>query len=289
MNNLRATGYLRPLNRQSSEHLILGADGNIHSVDLQTQWGTRTTILNALGSRLCRIVGIETANPVLLNIGPEILKLAINGAPRDPGGTFVGTRYPVNPLATAVYDFLPNSVLRQVDNLVDFWRLIPIDLWLGNQKASRVLFHRPSPPSPMYRSTIVFRSAPEPIHPPKVRAVGSDLPTLALGHYGGSSGSSDAEAVAARLLAMTSSDLAELLDDLGGNSHEPWVKTIGVVAEDLVSARDTIFRDFAVKLRTFQNRVDAASNDRKPPRAEVTCGDLKGVFDQTLGATAGNS
>jgi hypothetical protein len=286
MNNLRATNYLRPLNRHSSEHLIIAQDGNTYSIDDEVPWGAKSAILRALGGRLCQIVGIETAAPVLLDIEPPILSLIKPDSLSTVGDTFVGSRYPVNPLTTAIYDFLPDSMLWKMGNPADCWRLISIDLWLDNLKASRVLFHRTAAQAPLYLGTIVFRSETRPQGRSRMHSNGVDLPILSLAHYGGSSGWSDAETAAAHLLDMKASELVEMLYELCGNPSERSAPIIGLVVRELMAAREGVFINFSQKLREMQLRVDAALNARKWPGQEQSSLDMTKAFDQRLGATA---
>ncbi len=86
MNTLRALGYLRPLNRSTTEHLFLGSDGHSYTVNVDETWGDESSILCALGSRLCQSAGIDTVAPTLLTIDSEILR---NGAGKSYGAALV--------------------------------------------------------------------------------------------------------------------------------------------------------------------------------------------------------
>ena len=280
MNTLRALGYLRPLNRSTTEHLFLGSDGHSYTVDVDETWGDEPSILRALGSRLCQSVGIETVAPALLTIDPEIFR---SGAVTSSGAgdVFLAMRYPVDPATTAIYDFLPDGLLPRVENRGDFWKLIPIDLWFGNLRASKGLFYRKVPRLQSYRSTIVFRTTPDRELPGEPRPDAKELPLLALRHYCGGGGYESAERTAAQLFAMTVADLEGLLDDIPGNPISRSAATASSVAKDLVAARDALFRDFSARLQELQHRVSAAENERKGPSTAVPR-----ALDQTLGAIA---
>lgn len=286
MNTLRALSYLRPLNRQTSEHLFLASDGNSYAVDLDDTWGNESSMLNALGGRLCQFAGIETGAPALLRVDLDALTTTMAVTTSCAGGVFLGKRYPVDPATSAIYDFIPDSLLPKVENRGDFWKLIPIDMWLGNLQASKVLFYRTVPQLQSYRSAIVFRSATESILQRQPCRAAKTPPLLAVRHYCGGGGSENAERTAAQLFAMNASDLEGLLEDLPGDPIERRVAMAGSVAKVLVAARDTLFRDFSAKLREMQHRVDSAENDRKGPHTEVTCADVAGSLNGTLGATA---
>ena len=59
----------------------------------------------------------------------------------EPGWHF-GSRYPGDPARTAVYDFLPDALLRQVANLEDFRAILVFDKWVGNADGRQSVFYR---------------------------------------------------------------------------------------------------------------------------------------------------
>jgi hypothetical protein len=279
MNTLRALGYLRPLNRRTTEHLFLGSDGHSYTVNVDETWGDDPSILRALGSRLCQSAGIDTVAPALLTIDPDILR---SGAVSSSiaGDIFLARRYPVDPATTAVYDFLPDGLLQRVENRGDFWKLIPIDLWLGNLRASKTVFFREIPGGQSYRSAIVFRTTPDRELRGEPRSDHEGLPLLAVRHYCGTGGFESAHKTVAQLFAMTVADLEGLLYDLPGYAIDRCGTTTTSIASDLVAARDSLFRDFYAKLQALQHRVNAAESERRGPHTAVST-----ALNQTLGAT----
>lgn len=286
MKTLRATRYVRPLNPRNSEHLVLGSDGNHYSVQFEVPWGGEPSILNAIGSRLCQVAGIETAFTSVLWIDRDVLDFRPAGTLVFPNGNYLGMRYPIDPVSTALYDFLPDAALRRVTNRADFWRLLPIDMWLGNQRASKLLFYRSPPQSPSFISVIVFRTSTGSIPRARAHTFASELPTLSLSYYGGSGGSATAESTAANLLEMSSSNLEELLDDLGDVPSEVRNSTVGSVTQRLIAARCSVFRDFSLRLRELECRVDACETGQRHPGAEISRTQVAGGFDHKLSATA---
>ena len=286
MNNRRATDYLRLLNRHSSEHLIQDIDGNIYSVAVQEPWGSRSTLLKALGNRLCRTVGIKTATSALLDIGPEILGLATPDLRPTVGHRFLGYRYPVNPFTTAIYDYLPDALLRTFENSADCWRLIPIDLLLMNVRPSKILFHRKPGEAGSYLGSVTFRY--EPLLRDRFLAEGAceELPLLSLSHYGGNSSWSDAEAAAAYLLDLQASELSAILSELCGERTALLAPLIEQVACDVLENRQELFNNFSRRMKQLQLRVDAVVSDCKHPGRAHSSVDTKRALDRTLGATA---
>jgi len=287
MNTLRATRYLRPLNRhQASEHFIVASDGHCYSVNLEERWGTESSILNAVGSCLCQVAEIETAAPAILNVDADLIALGMSGGTTDLGGAYLGKRYPVDPETTAIYDFLPDILLAKVKTRADFWKMISIDLWLGNPRASKALFYREAPESQSFRSTMVFRSARGPIVGCAAGRGKAELPSLTIGHYCGNGGSATAERVAAMLVAMNSTDVEALLEDLLGDSIDRFASTIGRVVRDLTAGREAIFMQLPEMSQALQHRVDAVKSGRIGPHTEVAGADLAGAFFNSLKATA---
>src|SRR5690348_11760557 len=61
--------------------------------------------------------------------------------PVAPGIHF-GSQCPVNPTTTAIFDFLPRNLLRQVTNLEDFAKALVLDQLLGNTETRQAVFVR---------------------------------------------------------------------------------------------------------------------------------------------------
>lgn len=59
----------------------------------------------------------------------------------EPGLQF-GSRYPVNPLRQAVYDYLPVSLLRAVLNADSFCGMLAFDKWVSNANGRQAVFFR---------------------------------------------------------------------------------------------------------------------------------------------------
>ncbi|MCU1259857.1 MAG: hypothetical protein JWO80_2742, partial [Bryobacterales bacterium] len=57
-------------------------------------------------------------------------------------GWHFGSRYPGDPALTAVYDFVPDALLAQVDNLSDFAACLVFDKWMANADGRQSIFFR---------------------------------------------------------------------------------------------------------------------------------------------------
>jgi hypothetical protein len=80
--------------------------------------------------------------PELLEISPELVMEAGRGERRCEPGLHFGSRYPVDPLRQAVYDYLPLSLLRVVLNADSFCGMLAFDKWVSNANGRQAVFFR---------------------------------------------------------------------------------------------------------------------------------------------------
>ena len=74
-------------------------------------------------------------NPqVSMEVGTQFVAVA--------AGRHFGSKFPGDPAKLAVYDFLPDVLLRQVNNLGDFRGCLVFDKWVGNADARQSIFFR---------------------------------------------------------------------------------------------------------------------------------------------------
>jgi hypothetical protein len=70
------------------------------------------------------------------------------------GGAYFGSRYPGHPAEMAVYDFLPDELLAEVENLDDFLGMLVFDKWTCNTNGRQAIFYRPQGGS-RYRALMI--------------------------------------------------------------------------------------------------------------------------------------
>ena len=274
----RATSYLRPLNRrQKGEQLVLASDGHTYVVNLDSPGVAKASLMNVIGGELCRLVGIDTAIPSMLTVDPQVLEsaLRINGSFNTDmplrSGLYLGIRYPVDPRRESIYDFLPDSVLARVENRDDFWKLLPIDMWLGNSRASKLIYYRlKAHSSREFRATTMFRLEPGLLERPELDPSNRRAPMLTSPHYGGdASGRSITDNVIKRILALTVSDLQNLFCGLPTPIIERNQSFIKEVAQTLLAKRDVRIENVSRILQILELRVGADASRRKPPAVEL--------------------
>jgi len=77
-----------------------------------------------------------------LDESPDVyLQLGSRRIPVTPGWHF-GSRYPGDPARMAVYDFLPDALLKQVGNLSHFLGVLVIDKWMANADGRQAIYFR---------------------------------------------------------------------------------------------------------------------------------------------------
>lgn len=102
-----------------------------------------------IGAHLLAALGIATPPVAVVDVGPEFLAAAPEvyletGSARQPvtPGWHLGSQFPGDPLADAVYDYLPDSLLTSVANRADFLGALVFDKWCGNADARQSIFLR---------------------------------------------------------------------------------------------------------------------------------------------------
>lgn len=103
-----------------------------------------------LATRLASLLGLPVPEPAIVEVRADLLahsedlsiQLARGRTRLRPGRQF-GSRYPGPPAEIAVYDFLPDELLAEVDNLGDFLGMLVFDKWACNTNGRQVIFYRP--------------------------------------------------------------------------------------------------------------------------------------------------
>ena len=147
---VEACRYVKKMRGGAQSHLIEAGDGACYVAKFQNNPQHRRILVNELVSsvflRYLRIAVPETAvleitsdflaeNPrVCLELGTRTVSIA-------PGRHF-GSRFPGDPSKVAVYDFLPDALLSQVNNLADFLGTLVFDKWAGNADSRQSIFFR---------------------------------------------------------------------------------------------------------------------------------------------------
>src|SRR5215472_17120551 len=147
---LTAVRHVRKMRGGAQSHLLEADDGHFYVVKfLNNPQQSRILVNELLASvflEYLRIAAPETAvvdvPRAFLEAHPEIhMTLGAERLAIEPGWHF-GSRYPGDPDRTAVYDYLPDSLLPKVANLEDFRAILVFDKWVCNADGRQSVFYR---------------------------------------------------------------------------------------------------------------------------------------------------
>ncbi|HSR05766.1 MAG TPA: HipA family kinase [Bryobacteraceae bacterium] len=131
-------------------HLIEAADGHCYVVKFLNNPQHRRILVNEwIASVFLRYLGFSTPEAAVIRVtrefldeNPEVyLQLGSGRLPVELGWHY-GSRFPGDPTRLVVYDFLPDTLLAQVENRVDFLGMLAFDQWMGNADSRQVIFFR---------------------------------------------------------------------------------------------------------------------------------------------------
>jgi HipA-like kinase len=158
----RAVEHIRRMRGGAQPHLMLCSDGSYYVVKfLDNPQHPRVLANEWLGTKLAARLGLTTPQPAVVEV-PENLVESSDELVIDLGrsrkkvrcGQQFGSRYPGDPAETAVYDFLPDQLLAEVENLSDFLGMLVFDKWTCNTDGRQAIFYRP-PGNSRYRALMI--------------------------------------------------------------------------------------------------------------------------------------
>jgi hypothetical protein len=147
---IRAHRFVRKLRGGAQAHLLEAEDGNYYVVKFRNNPQHRRILINEwIASVFLNYLQISSPPTAIIDTPSEFLEnnpdlhfqLGSRRIPVEPGWHF-GSRYPGDPLRTAVYDFLPDALLERIANPRDFLGVYVADKWLGNADARQCIFFR---------------------------------------------------------------------------------------------------------------------------------------------------
>ncbi len=109
----------------------------------------RILVNELIAACLLEYLKVAVPEAAIISISQEFLQdtpalFLEAGTRRIPieAGWHFGSRFPGDPARTAVYDFLPDVLLRQVTNLNHFCGVLVLDKWLGNADGRQSIYFR---------------------------------------------------------------------------------------------------------------------------------------------------
>ena len=135
----------------SQSHLVEAEDGELYVVKLVNNPQHRRTLVNEwLSYAFLRHLQIFVPETALIEFTGEFVaehpNLYLSLGSRTEGaapGIHFGSRLAVHPDSVAIFDFLPDKVLKRLENSVDFLGTLTFDKWVGNADSRQAVFFRP--------------------------------------------------------------------------------------------------------------------------------------------------
>jgi hypothetical protein len=145
-----ALRLIRKMRGGAQAHLIEAADGHCYVVKFLNNPQHRRILVNEwIASVFLRYLGISTPEAAVIRVTQEFLDQNPDvhfqlGSRREPVelGWHFGSRFPGNPARLVVYDFLPDTLLAQVENRAEFLGMLVFDQWMGNADSRQAIFFR---------------------------------------------------------------------------------------------------------------------------------------------------
>lgn len=147
---VHARRLIRKMRGGAQSHLLEADDGNCYVTKFRNNPQHRRVLVNeSIAGTLLAHLQIACPPHALIGLSAEFLaenpdvaiQLGHQRVPVPPGWHF-GSRYPGDPARTAVYDFVPDTLLEKVGNSLDFLGVLAFDKWTANSDARQSIFIR---------------------------------------------------------------------------------------------------------------------------------------------------
>jgi hypothetical protein len=145
-----ARRLIRKMRGGAQAHLLEAADGHAYVVKFINNPQHRRILVNEwIASVFLNYLGISTPASAMVRVSEEFLAanpevhLQLGTSRQLPhAGWHFGSRFPGDPARTVVYDFLPDAILEEIENLSDFLGALVFDKWMGNADSRQAVFFR---------------------------------------------------------------------------------------------------------------------------------------------------
>jgi hypothetical protein len=143
-----AIEHIRRMRGGAQSHLMRCDDGAFYVVKFQNNPQHLRVLANEmLATRLAARLGLPVPAMAVVEVPAElialtadlVMQLGVGSNPCRPGRQ-LGARYPGDPAQVVVHDFLPDDLLREVENLSDFAGMLVFDKWTCNTNGRQAIF-----------------------------------------------------------------------------------------------------------------------------------------------------
>lgn len=147
---LNACRHIRKMRGGAQSHLIEASNDQFYVVKFRNNpQHLRILINESIAAVFLHYLQLSAPEVVVISISREFLdanpevsiQLGTRTVPVQPGWHF-GSRYPGHPDRIAVYDFIPDLLLKEVTNLRDFLGMLVFDKWVANADGRQAVFFR---------------------------------------------------------------------------------------------------------------------------------------------------
>lgn len=147
---VRATQLVRRMRGGAQAQLLKAEDGRHYVTKFRDNPQHRRVLINEwLGSVFLRHIGVSVPPFEIVDVPADLIarepEMSIQwGSRREPvgAGWHFGSQYPGHPDTLAVYDYLPDSLLKEVVNREQFLGALAFDKWAGNADSRQAVFFR---------------------------------------------------------------------------------------------------------------------------------------------------
>ena len=147
---VQAREHIRKMRGGAHAHLLLASDGNFYVVKFRNNPQHPRVLVNELiAYTLLKYLQLPAppwdlveVSPGLIEVSPDLAMEKGYSTVRCEPGLHFGSRYPLDPSAHAVYDFVPSTVLRTVLNRNAFLGVLVFDKWVNNINGRQAIFFR---------------------------------------------------------------------------------------------------------------------------------------------------
>lgn len=147
---IHARKLIRKMRGGAQAHLLEGSDGGFYVVKFSNNPQHRRILINEwLANSFLRYLQIHVPETSLIEVSADFIAenpdLYFLMGPRRQAvapGIHFGSKLSVNPERVAIFDFLPDKLLANVENRVDFLGTLVFDKWVGNADSRQAVFFR---------------------------------------------------------------------------------------------------------------------------------------------------
>ena len=139
---------IKPMRGGSQSFLVKGSDGAYYVAKFTSNpQGDRSLINEYIAGYLLRCLGVSAPDVAILRLGEccegrEKLYFSMESRVRIASGLHLGSRCPVDPSRTAIFDVLPRTLYPRVVNLYDLGLVFAFDQWVANVDSRQTIFTR---------------------------------------------------------------------------------------------------------------------------------------------------